>query len=121
MHDLLHVAFIFGRTSLCFTYTFVILTFSCFDIEVSFSLWFTFSQEAVVLELFLLDLRPGIKDTWMFLDPYDSHLDARRDPDGLIMVCLHKDGFQYLRNGICRIFGVIEGIFRCELNVLELE
>lgn len=60
-----------------------------------------------------------MSDPWMFLDPYDSHLDARCDRNGLIVDCLHEDGFQYLWKGIRGNYGVTEGVFMYEVKVLE--
>jgi len=58
-------------------------------------------------------------DPWMFLDPYDSHLDARCDRNGLTVDCLHEDGFQYLWKGIRGNYGITEGVFMFEVKVLE--
>jgi len=56
---------------------------------------------------------------WMFLDPYDSHLDARIERDALTVECLHTDGFQYLWKGIRANYGVKKGVYMFEVKVLE--
>mmetsp|Transcript_144407 Transcript_144407/g.350632 ORF Transcript_144407/g.350632 Transcript_144407/m.350632 type:complete len:465 (-) Transcript_144407:222-1616(-) len=58
-------------------------------------------------------------EPWMFLDPYDSHLDARVDKDGLSVSCLHDDGFQYLWKGIRANYGITKGVYMYEVKVLE--
>lgn len=56
---------------------------------------------------------------WMFLDPYDSHLDARVDRDGLTVSCLHEDGFQYLWKGVRGNYGVTKGVYMYEIKVID--
>mmetsp|Transcript_20137 Transcript_20137/g.55482 ORF Transcript_20137/g.55482 Transcript_20137/m.55482 type:complete len:503 (-) Transcript_20137:305-1813(-) len=56
---------------------------------------------------------------WMFLDPYDSHLDARIERDALTVECLHTDGFQYLWKGIRANYGVKKGVYMYEVKILE--
>eukprot|EP00401_Gymnodinium_catenatum_P028284 CAMPEP_0117530618 /NCGR_PEP_ID=MMETSP0784-20121206/38435_1 /TAXON_ID=39447 /ORGANISM="" /LENGTH=445 /DNA_ID=CAMNT_0005326965 /DNA_START=21 /DNA_END=1354 /DNA_ORIENTATION=- len=58
-------------------------------------------------------------EAWMFLDPYDSHLDARVDRDGLGVSCLHDDGFQYLWKGVRANYGVTKGVYMYEVKVTE--
>eukprot|EP00929_Paragymnodinium_shiwhaense_P109149 TRINITY_DN754_c1_g1_i2.p1 TRINITY_DN754_c1_g1~~TRINITY_DN754_c1_g1_i2.p1 ORF type:complete len:480 (-),score=107.02 TRINITY_DN754_c1_g1_i2:208-1566(-) len=58
-------------------------------------------------------------DPWMFLDPYDSHLDARVERDGLTIHSLHEDGFQYLWKGVRSNYGVTKGVYMYEVKVLE--
>eukprot|EP00928_Gymnodinium_smaydae_P060791 TRINITY_DN4458_c1_g1_i1.p1 TRINITY_DN4458_c1_g1~~TRINITY_DN4458_c1_g1_i1.p1 ORF type:complete len:490 (-),score=122.74 TRINITY_DN4458_c1_g1_i1:237-1706(-) len=58
-------------------------------------------------------------EPWMFLDPYDSHLDARVGRDALTVECLHEDGFQYLWKGVRANYGVTKGVFMYEVKVLE--
>lgn len=55
----------------------------------------------------------------MFLDPHDSHLDARVDRDGLTCSCMHDDGFQYLWKGVRANFGIKKGVYMYEIKVLE--
>lgn len=59
------------------------------------------------------------KEPWMFLDPYDSHLDARVERDGLTVGCLHEDGFQYLWKGVRGNYGITSGVFMYEVKVLD--
>merc|ERR1719401_3244969 len=61
----------------------------------------------------------GEDDAWMFLDPYDSHLDARVERDALTVETLHEDGFQYLWKGIRANYGVKKGIYMYEVKVVE--
>merc|ERR1719188_431415 len=56
---------------------------------------------------------------WMFLDPYDSHLDARVERNALTVETLHTDGFQYLWKGIRANYGVKKGIYMYEVKVVE--
>eukprot|EP00927_Polykrikos_kofoidii_P037758 TRINITY_DN3197_c0_g1_i6.p1 TRINITY_DN3197_c0_g1~~TRINITY_DN3197_c0_g1_i6.p1 ORF type:complete len:494 (+),score=92.90 TRINITY_DN3197_c0_g1_i6:64-1482(+) len=60
-----------------------------------------------------------MSEPWMFLDPYDSHLDARVERDGLTVHCLHEDGFQYLWKGVRANYGVTKGVYMYEVKVLE--
>jgi len=55
----------------------------------------------------------------MFLDPYDSHLDARLERDALTVESLHEDGFQYLWKGIRGNYGIKKGIYMYEVKVME--
>jgi len=55
----------------------------------------------------------------MFLDPYDSHLDARVQKEGLSVESMHTDGFQYLWKGIRANYGITKGIYMYEVKVLE--
>jgi len=55
----------------------------------------------------------------MYLDPYDSHLDARVEKDGRTVACLHEDGFQYLWKGIRANYGVTKGVYMYEVKVLD--
>jgi len=59
------------------------------------------------------------EEPWMFLDPYDSHLDARVERDGLTVHSLHEDGFQYLWKGVRANYGVTKGVYMYEVKVLE--
>eukprot|EP00928_Gymnodinium_smaydae_P071831 TRINITY_DN55313_c0_g1_i1.p1 TRINITY_DN55313_c0_g1~~TRINITY_DN55313_c0_g1_i1.p1 ORF type:complete len:514 (-),score=94.72 TRINITY_DN55313_c0_g1_i1:180-1637(-) len=59
------------------------------------------------------------EEPWVFLDPYDSHLDARVERDGLTVGCLHEDGFQYLWKGVRSNYGVSSGVYMFEVKVLE--
>lgn len=61
----------------------------------------------------------GEEDPWIFLDPYDAHLDARVERDGLTMGCLCEDGFQYLWKGLRASYGIKKGIFMYELKVID--
>jgi heterogeneous nuclear ribonucleoprotein U-like protein 1 len=66
------------------------------------------------------DVEAGDDDEpWIFMDPYDSHLDARVERDGLTVGCLHEDGFQYLWKGIRSSYGIKKGIFMYEVKVLD--
>jgi len=58
-------------------------------------------------------------ETWMFLDPYDSHLDARVEKDALTVETLHEDGFQYLWKGIRANYGIKKGIYMYEVKIEE--
>jgi len=58
-------------------------------------------------------------EPWMFLDPYDSHLDARVEEDALTVTCLHVDGFQYLWKGIRGNYGITKGMYMYEIKVLD--
>jgi len=58
-------------------------------------------------------------EPWMFFDPYDSHLDARVERDGLTVGCLHEDGFQYLWKGVRANYGIKGGVYMFEVKVLE--
>jgi len=65
------------------------------------------------------DASAGEDDAWMFLDPYDSHLDARVEKDALTVESLHEDGFQYLWKGIRGNYGVKKGIYMFEVQIVE--
>jgi len=58
-------------------------------------------------------------EAWVFLDPYDSHLDARVQRDGLTVETLHTDGFQYLWKGVRANYGITTGIYMFEVKVVE--
>jgi len=58
-------------------------------------------------------------EPWMFLDPYDSHLDARVQKDGLTVEAMHTDGFQWLWKGVRANYGITSGIYMYEVKVLE--
>jgi len=58
-------------------------------------------------------------EAWMFLDPYDSHLDARVERDALTVETLHDEGFQYLWKGIRANYGVKKGIYMYEVKIVE--
>merc|ERR1719401_1874352 len=61
----------------------------------------------------------GEDDAWMFLDPYDSHLDARVERDALTVETLHEDGFQYLWKGIRANYGIKSGVYMYEVKIVE--
>lgn len=58
-------------------------------------------------------------EPWMFLDPYDSHLDARVDKDGLGVSCLKDDGFQYLWKGVRSNYGITKGVYMYEVKIID--
>mmetsp|Transcript_46707 Transcript_46707/g.99918 ORF Transcript_46707/g.99918 Transcript_46707/m.99918 type:complete len:497 (-) Transcript_46707:303-1793(-) len=58
-------------------------------------------------------------EAWMFLDPYDSHLDARVERDALTVEALHTEGFQYLWKGIRANYGIKKGIYMYEVKIVE--
>lgn len=61
----------------------------------------------------------AVAEPWMYLDPYDSHLDARIGRDGLTVDALHEDGFQYLWKGVRANYGITKGVYMYEVKVLD--